>query len=227
MKEIVELRKLTSPISFRVKISTDKRKFTVIYGDEYEDEIFSNFSHFLNSLSDYYRNRIDILQDQEDKIQICNQFIDTVQNYKLDLKDLFKNKEDFFSEITLYVEQFSFYKDRIKEQENLKLSTNSNVEKEAFSTKQQVLILHYLGFLDLISYNTSDKIKAEIVASVIGKDITNVTRAIRNNHKIVEKGQENTKTRANLEAVKKFFQDKKQQEIVDKIEEELNTLKKG
>jgi hypothetical protein len=45
--------------------------------------------------------------------------------------------------------------------------------------------------------------------------------------KVVEKGSENTKTKLNLEAVRDLFKENNLLEIANKIQEEINTIKKG
>jgi hypothetical protein len=81
--------------------------------------------------------------------------------------------------------------------------------------------------LKAFDFNSNEKQKAKIISAIIGKDETNTVRAIRNMAKVVEKGSENTKTKLNLEAVRDLFKENNLLEIANKIQEEINTIKKG
>lgn len=226
-KEKIQLRNADIPLSFGLSLSSETGKVTIKYVDNYEDEVIYDFYSFLEDLSQYYRNRIDTYENFEEKINLCSNFLDTMQGYKIDFRNVIKDQEKFYKEIDFHKEQFNYYKNRFKEAGDLKVSKSNN-EKLNFSTKQQILILEYLGFLkSLNELDINEKQKGDIVSAIIGKDTGNVIKAIRNSNKAVETGSVETKTRENLKFVLELFKKNNLNSFVEKVQEDIKTIKKG
>ncbi|GEM55959.1 hypothetical protein B0A58_13510 [Flavobacterium branchiophilum NBRC 15030 = ATCC 35035] len=225
-KEKIELRNSITDLNYNVSISRNN-EISVHYTDNDTTEIFSDFYVFLDDLAKYYNNRISDFDEIEDKIYLCDAFLYEIQEYRVgSFPKLIEDKEKFAQEIELRKEQFISYKQRFEKKLNTQIS-KTNTVNNLYSTKQQVLILEYLGVLKLFDFNSNEKQKAKIISAIIGKDETNTVRAIRNMAKVVEKGSENTKTKMNLETVRDLFKENNLLEIANKIQEEINTIKKG
>lgn len=221
----ISLREADTILSFGLSINRKTEVITVKYSDEFENEIFPNFNNYLKSLANYYRNRIDRVEEKEEKINICNNFLDTIQNYKVDLRDCVKNEELFFREIQLYKEQFLYYKERLNEESPLLVLSNKK-ERTEFSLKQQMLILYYLNILDnLNEISISQKDIITILKGLLNKDENNIKKELSHIHSLGKKGKEIVKTPQNLEVVKSFFSTLSLMPIVEKIEADISKIK--
>lgn len=93
--------------------------------------------------------------------------------------------------------------------------------KNDTSTKQQLLILHYLGLLDKIPLNTIKKSK--LLAKVLNKHFQNIKEDLTYID-VLELENSKIKTLNNLQEVKKVFEEAEMDEIVQKIELEILKL---
>lgn len=222
MEQKIKLRNLAEEIKFSASMNGRSNEVKITY-ENGEEEYISTPYFFLQDLDIFYRNRIEHSDDTNYKIFLCNEFILELQKYKSSFAHIVNDQERFESEISLHREYFEILKQNLSE--NRKVSVSND---KGYSAKQQVLILEYLGVIgNLRSNELTEKAIGEVVAIITGKDATNIVRAIRNSSRAVETSSDETKTRANLEAVKEFFTKYQLPEIADKIQQELNTLKKG
>jgi hypothetical protein len=121
----------------------------------------------------------------------------------MSLKDQFQRPDSRFVEL----------QKRIKELEN-EVKKRKSKEKET-SEKQQLLILHYLGFIDKIDLTTIKK--AELLSSLLNKNNQN----IRNDLTYINgKGKENIFTEDNIKFVYELFKKVGLSDIAKKIEKE-------
>lgn len=222
MEQKIKLRNLLENIKFSVSMSGKNNEITVTYENGGEEYI-STPSFFLQDLDLSYRKRIEYSNDKEYKISLCNKFILELQKYKSGFAHKVNDRERYEDETNQHREYFEILKQNLIESKKLSASTDKD-----YSAKQQILILDYLGVIDILRKNEiTEKAIGDVVAVITGKNETNVIRAIRNSSRVVEKSNDETKTRTNLETVKEFFTKHQLTEIADKIQKELNTLKKG
>ncbi len=224
-KKRIELRNSNIPLTFGIRFSADNDTVIVKYVDNFEDELVKDFYIFLDDLSQYYRNRIDSYEGFNEKLNLCNKFLDTIQGYKMNLRNTIDDNEKFFKEIDFHKEQFNYLKSRFIEVKDLKVS-QSDDKIISYSTKQQILIFEYLGGFKLMSEINLEKHKAKIISAIIGKNFDNTKKALENNSKKVLKGTE-TKTKENLIAVRDLFMANNLSEIANKIQQDINSITKG
>lgn len=105
-------------------------------------------------------------------------------------------------------------KNEKKEQENRK--------KEEFTMAQQLLLLHYLGFLN--SFDASSKAKSTLLSKILNRSFDNIKKQVPylNSPKI---SHSEIKNIVNLEVVWKLFNDLKMTEVADKVKVDLNKVK--
>lgn len=91
------------------------------------------------------------------------------------------------------------------------------------SSKQQILILHYLGFLDQIDSETTKK--AILFSRLLNRNEQNIREFITyvNGRKIEES---EIKTESNIKAVRKVFEDSEMNEVIELIDKDLAKLEK-
>lgn len=224
-KKYIRLKKANIDLAFNTIIQRDG-KVLIEYENGYENETFRDFNDYLNSLSHYYRNCIDAAETDDEKIAACNKVIDILQGYKIDLRELIKDKDLFFSEINLYNDLFIHHKQGFIEHKNL-----PTVKQYEYGYKEQILIMEYLGMLNNLTTTELLKHRAKIISAIIGKDADNAEKALRNiDGKPKETGKDVVKTRKNLESVKALFIDVGLDNVANEIQkdiERIDTQKKG
>lgn len=221
----MELRMISEPIKFGLKINTKNQRVIVNYPEFDEFEEFDDFYSFLESFSDYYRNRIDTSYSLDEKLALCNSCYDTLISYKHDLRGILLENKMFNTEIQLKLDLFNHWKMRIQENKLL-TSKSKNNSRQVLETRSRILLMEYLGCIDLIKelpLNT-DKNKYQILSDVLNADLDNTTKWARNLQKVAEKGG-NTKTRKSLEFIKEYFQNLKLYELVSKVKEDIDRIK--
>ncbi|TLX24046.1 hypothetical protein FE904_18320 [Chryseobacterium indologenes] len=203
-----------------VVVSSSANSFEVKYEDGGKAE-FPDFHSFLSAVSRYYRKNINNNEDLKEKISLCDDALLELHKYKVGFRRKVHKKELFVDEVQQHESDFTELRQLFVQ----KSGSTSKEDTSGYSTKQVILILEYLGFNKLLgNLIPTDKAKAEIIAAITGKSYDNILKALRNNIKVVEKGNE-TKTIANLENVAAFFEKYKQTEIVEKIKEEMRKVK--
>lgn len=219
----MKLESLNQQTNFKVVISSVDNTFTVIYDNIKNEEEFSSFRHFLRAFFKYFKNLIDNTDSISERASICDSFLKELQSYKsFRNKIKHKNEEEFLKEIDFYINEIIFFKIQFTQQ------TKDLLIEKNYTLKQQVLILHYLGCLTVIkNLGISDNKVGDIISALLGKDKTNTIRALRFMGRVVEKSDVETITKTNLEAVKKIFIENNVSEIVNKIQQDINSLKKG
>lgn len=227
--EIIKLKDRNTKVSFKLRINSKTRVVKVIYEDG-TTEMFSDVFDYFEALSHFYRNVIDATDDTSEKINACNQFIDVIQSYKLDLRGLMKkeNQATFFEEIEIYKDSFEFYKKRINENINVKVSKAQSINI-SITHKQQILVLKYLDILNKIEEIAGTKEKSySIIAGLLGKSKDNTKKAINGIEGFsLGKGKDVVNTKENLSYVEGFFDEIGLPEIVNQIKKDKSRLKKG
>jgi len=100
-------------------------------------------------------------------------------------------------------------------------------KKTTYTPKQKILILEYLGVLKHFEEAELNQNKvAQIISSIIDRDLTNTTRALRFNHQFIEESSSDTKTLENLKRVMIFFNDLGLQDVAEKIQHDINKIPK-
>ena len=96
------------------------------------------------------------------------------------------------------------------------------LKSEEFTMAQQLLVLHYLGFLNSLDITT--KAKSTLLSKILNRSFDNIKKQIPylNSPKI---SHSEIKNIVNLEIVLKLFDDLKMSEVADKVKVDLNKIK--
>jgi hypothetical protein len=96
-------------------------------------------------------------------------------------------------------------------------------KKEEITLAQQMLLMYYLGLLNQI--DISNKAKSFFLSKILNRSMDNIRKILTsiNSPRISDS---KIKNEENLEVVLKIFQELKLSEIVDKVEVDLNKVKK-
>jgi hypothetical protein len=95
-------------------------------------------------------------------------------------------------------------------------------KSDEFTMAQQLLVLHYLGFINSIDITT--KAKSTLLSKILNRSFDNIKKQIPylNSPKI---SHSEIKNIVNLEIVWKLFDDLKMYEVADKVKVDLSKIK--
>lgn len=120
------------------------------------------------------------------------------------------------------------YKDKIevkkliKEAEENKTSNKKKSDIET-TTKQQILILHYLGFLDSLKIDENTK-KAKLLSVLLNRNVQNIRKELTYID-ILKIENSKIKTALNLKAILPLFEEMGLPEALNKIRADMTELK--
>ncbi len=218
-----KLREQTSNVSFSMKIDLKTGGVTITFSDTGETESFYDYYSYLYDLSCYYRNRLDVQDDLDVKVNLCNNFINSLYLDMTDMQLRLVDKDRLYREVHIYIEQFEYFKKQYKEKIDLPKSGTSKAKYPSLNEK--LLILHYLGVLNTLmnDIGTLDK-TSKLLSLLMERSNDNVSHSISNIDQIKKK--EAVKTPKTLAAVKNIFSEYQLTSIVKKIDADLAKIDK-
>lgn len=220
----LNLSSIDRAVTFNITLTRGEKGIYIAYrGEENEgyEDFFNDFSDFFCRLHIHYKNRITNPQPTEEIIDILNEYASELIEYQIVFSDF------FCSQSVKITKEVALYEKYIETQKKL-CSPKVFSKPKVYTEKQIVLILEYTNLLKTIkNLDIQSEQEAQLISAITGMHFDNARKYLRNRHKPVEKGAE-TKTRANLETVKQFLVENKFPCcIVNKVQEDLDSIRKG
>lgn len=217
-----ELSKLNGPIRFAVNYNPNSKRISIDYGDETEE--FYSVTIFLSNLSCYYNNMIRETDSVKERIAYCDEFLWHINDYYNSFR--LSMSRDERKDIEAEIEHYDKYYARVKEEYSR--FNNSTPASKGYTLKQKIIIMEYCGILEELGKDGSISAnqKAAIVSTLIESDFNNTLKALRNNVKIVLKGDD-TKTISNLKAAIRFFDDNRLYDLSKKVQQDIDKSEMG
>lgn len=217
------IENVDTPVVFKFQFRRGEKDFFISYHSEdhkgYEDH-FNDFADFFYRLHLHYNSRIEQVKDSDSKRYILEEYNKTVIESQITLCRWFPKLE---KEIEEQIVKYERYIEIEKEQ----LLLRRPKSQKAFTDKQKVLILEYLGFFKMLEgSNLKEKQTAELVSSITDIHFDNARKYIRNRHRPVAKGIDVPKTRTNLDKLLSIFNEIGLGALyTNKIQEDINSVK--
>ena len=216
------IENIVTPIIFRFQFQRGVKDFFISYyseGHEGFEDYFNDSSDFFYRLHLHYDGRIKASKDTDTKLELLEEYNSQIIESQISLCR-------WYSKINTEIESQMYKYERYIEIEKERLLSRKPKSQKAFTDKQKILILEYLGFFKMLGdSNLQDKQTAELVSSIADIHFDNARKYIRNRHRPVEKGDD-PKTRANLDKLLKFFDEiGLGDSFTNKIQEDINSIK--
>lgn len=165
-------------VSFKTKFNLQSGKITITFSDTGETQEFFGYRDFLYELSYYYRRRLETIENVEEKIQLCEVFLNYLHMCLTDWRRFYKDKENLYNEVQLYIEQFKYFKLQYEERKNI--FTVEVKEGETLSISEKLIALSYLGILDSIATIVPlQKNQASLLSLLLDRNFDNVKKTLR------------------------------------------------
>jgi hypothetical protein len=172
-KEVISLKDREGIISYSVRIEPSKERFDLYFEDGTVQTIYS-FQLYIYELSYYYRRRFDSIDSMSEKIEICETFLNTAYMYLTDWRNNVRDQESFLKDLQLHIKQFEYFKTQFMRHKDL---NTTNTKKEELDLKEKIIILNYIGALDLLKQSNQGK-TAKLVSCLLGCSYDNVKKSI-------------------------------------------------